>query len=343
MTLRSSLRALACIVAACGATCAAQAAPSYHFVDLGADTGAYAINNHGAVAGNTGFTGGLTGIGAIWRDGAWQPNAQSEEFDDIDGQGERVGMLSTSDGREHFAYWPHGGEPIEIVTPLGRGLTFTVAVASGRAVGYGLGDDSAWHCFEWTPVGGYVDFGIGLGTGTCIALDINDAGQATGDMTPVGGLHPQAFVWQDGAMNYLGTLPGGSTSSGAAINRKGHVAVNSDRSMPNGDVAQHAALWNGRWLTDLGVLYPHGVSEARALNNHDDVVGSARDRRGIDHTLFLYTGGQMLDLLSLVVDKLDGWDLSAVSGIADDGTIIGTTMVGSVQHGYMLVPVTPLH
>ena len=344
MTFRSSLRALACIAAACGASLAAQAAPSYHLVDLGAGTGATGINDHGVVSGISGIS-NFSGVGSIWRDGAWLPRAQSTGFSDIDDQGELVGWATIGpDGNAVPAYWPHGGGPVQIDSPFTPKRTVPVAVASGRVAGYAYGTTGPYHCFEWTPAGGYVDLAGSNGTGYCTATDINDAGQVTGDMTPVGAAHPQAFIWQDGVMRFLGTLPGGTTSYGMAINGKGHVAVNADRLLANGSMGQHAALWNGERLVDLGVIHKRGDSQAAAMNDHDDVVGREFDLHGVS-TLFLYTSGQMFDLPALV-DNLGDWQLTTPpSGIAADGTIVGSaTLPGSTeQHAYMLVPAAPLH
>ena len=146
MILRSSLRAVACIAAACGTSFAAHAAPSYHLVDLGANSGASAINDHGVVAGGSGSVGG------VWRDGVFQPRARSTGLNDIDDQGEAIGGATIGpDGNEVPAYWPHAGAPVEIDSPFTPKRTVPIAVASGRVAGYSYGTTGPYHCFEWTP------------------------------------------------------------------------------------------------------------------------------------------------------------------------------------------------
>jgi len=337
MKLRSSLRALACIAAACGAGLAAEAAPSYHLVDLGAGTAASGINNHGAVSGASG------GVAAVWHDGAWHLRPQGTGAADIDDDGELVGTATIGpDGKPRQAYWPKDAPPVEIVTPYGAKQTHAIAVGAGQVAGYGSAADGAYHCFAWTLAGGAVDLASAASQGWCTATDINDAGQVTGNTTPAGGAYANAFIWQGGVMSFLGTLPGGHTSYGLAINRKGHVAVRSQRLMPTGEIHEHAALWNGSRLVDLGSVYTGGSSYPSAMNDHDDVVGSASNHHGFVSTAFLYTDGQMFDLLPLI-DDTAGWHLYDPLGIADDGTIVGTGSVDNVSHGYMLVPLTALH
>jgi probable HAF family extracellular repeat protein len=337
MKLRLSRHALACLAAACGASLAAHAAPSYHLVDLGAGTAASGINNHGTVSGASG------GVAAVWHDGAWHLRPQGTGLADIDDQGELVGTATIGpDGKPRPAYWPKDGAPVEVVTAFQPKQTHPIAVAAGQVAGYGSAADGAYHCFAWTPAGGAVDFASAASQGWCVATDINDAGQVTGNTTPAGGAYTNAFVWQDGVMSFLGTLPGGRTSYGLAINRKGHVAVTSERLMASGEIHDHAALWNGSRLVDLGELYTGGSSQPSAMNDHDDVVGRATNHHGSVATLFLYSGGQMLDLLPLI-DDAAGWQFNEPAGIADDGTIVGTGSVGAVSHGYMLVPLTASH
>ena len=67
------------------------------------------------------------------------------------------------------------------------------------------------------------------------------------------------------------------------------------------------------------------------------VVGTGRLLDALEN--FRFDDG---DLASLV-DNAGDWDLSMPSGIADDGTIVGTGSLDLHLHGYILVPLTPLH
>jgi probable HAF family extracellular repeat protein len=83
-----------------------------------------------------------------------------------------------------------------------------------------------------------------LGGGVTDATAINASGQVTGDSTlNVGG--SRAFLWSNGKMADLGTLPGGDFSTGREINGSGEVAGSATDS---GEIA-HPSLWKGKSIT----------------------------------------------------------------------------------------------
>ncbi len=88
---------------------------------------------------------------------------------------------------------------------------------------------------------------------------INNAGQVAGQSYSSNQLHAVRFYY--GAIDDLGTIPGGSTSTGVAINDLGHVTGDSQYSV-NGGAIRHAALWYNGTVTDLGFL-PAGKLLAR--------------------------------------------------------------------------------
>ncbi len=339
MKLRSSLRALACVAAACGTVLAAQAAPAYHLVDLGTDATAYAINNHGTIAGT--WPGA---VAATWHDGAWHQRKPGVRADNIDDDGELVGLAQfIPGGIARPAYWPKVGAAIQVVTPYGPRSTAVYSVAAGRVSGAGVGADGIQNCFTWTPAGGVVEFAAGSSLGWCAATGINEAGQVAGTSVQAGSAHENAFIWQDGVMTFLPMLPGATDSYGNAINGKGHVIIQSNQPTASGGNWTRSTLWNGRRLIDIGVLYKGASSEPKAMNDHDDVVGETFDHQGLHSSSYLYSDGQLYDLATLI-DNGVGWEFPfGASGIADDGTIVGNAKLGDLWHAYMLVPLTPLH
>jgi len=145
-----------------------------------------------------------------------------------------------------------------------------------------------------------------------------------------------ALVASASAQHYrvtdLGVLPGGNRSTAYAINQRGQVAGQSQvivTGQPgyNGDVVNHAFLYSGGRLQDLGVLNSSANSRysvAFAINSHGQVAGYSTTTS--DDTLFsdpfLWSAGHMTDL-----GTLDGIDPGNASGVNDQGTVIGQSPV----------------
>ena len=89
-----------------------------------------------------------------------------------------------------------------------------------------------------------------------------------------------AFRWQGGALQDLGTLPGGYNSFAQSISRNGSVAGVSENGAIDpffGVPEVHAVLWqnNGHGITDLGTLEGGFESTALSVNDRAQVVGFA--------------------------------------------------------------------
>jgi probable HAF family extracellular repeat protein len=77
-------------------------------------------------------------------------------------------------------------------------------------------------------------------------------------------------------------------------------------------------------MRDLGTLAGCAPSEATAMNNHREVVGSADlCSSGPPSRAFLFSGGGMFDLNDLVPPAADGFVFATARGINDRGTIVG--------------------
>ena len=108
-----------------------------------------------------------------------------------------------------------------------------------------------------------VDLGT-LGGSISQAHVINDRGQVVGhSMTATGQRH--AFLWEDGVMTDLGTLPGSTNSNATGINNRGQV-VGGPYFVAN---SPQAFLWQDGEMTDLG----GGWGAANGINNRGQIVG----------------------------------------------------------------------
>jgi probable HAF family extracellular repeat protein len=124
-----------------------------------------------------------------------------------------------------------------------------------------------------------LDLGTLPGGNSSDATGINDRGQVVGvSQTASGEYH--AFLWQEGTMTDLGTLPGAALPESAAygINARGQVV--GDGYFASSTL--HAFLWQEGTMTDLGTLPPPAFrfSSARGINDRGQVVGGGYTASG---------------------------------------------------------------
>lgn len=126
-----------------------------------------------------------------------------------------------------------------------------------------------------------------------------------------------AFLWEDGTMTDLGTLPGGVASDAIDVNEARQVVGTTI--MATGE--EHAYVWDDGVMTDLGTL---GGADAEAIriNNAGQVVDLSTTAPGqvigeAGTHAFLWDDGTMTDLGTL------GGDFSRANGINDAGQIVG--------------------
>jgi probable HAF family extracellular repeat protein len=150
---------------------------------------------------------------------------------------------------------------------------------------------------------------IDLGAGTGVT-DINNSGQIVGGE---GGASGHAFLYSNGAMTDLGTLPGGTESFAEGINDPGQVVGHSN--IANG--LYHAFLYSNGAMTDLGTLPGKNQSSASGINDSGQVVGES-DTSGDLFRAFLYSAGVMTDL-----GALPGGNESQAHGINNSGQVVG--------------------
>ena len=111
-----------------------------------------------------------------------------------------------------------------------------------------------------------------------------------------------AFLWQNGVLTDLGTLPGGNDSSANVINARGWIAGGSTTGEIDpltGGPVFHAVLWKNE-IIDLGTLGGN-ESGSNYVNNEGQVVGTSTINTvlGPQTHPFLWENGVMLDLGTL--------------------------------------------
>jgi probable HAF family extracellular repeat protein len=107
-----------------------------------------------------------------------------------------------------------------------------------------------------------------------------------------------------------------------------------------GDAANHATLWNGTSIIDLGTLGGTN-SSANAINAAGQVAGYAYTTGNASAHATLWNGTNAIDLNSFLDDSTisAGWVLQEATGINDNGWIVGTatnSILGISSHAFLM-------
>jgi probable HAF family extracellular repeat protein len=181
---------------------------------------------------------------------------------------------------------------------------------------------SVFHVYLWED-GVFQDLGT-LGGTRALGWDINESGAIAGESW-TGGVPGGAFLWKDGSMINLGTLGGGG-SEAFGLNDAEQVVGCAQRLEGN---FCHAFLWENGEMTDIGALGGFASSQAKAINNHGQVVGGPS---------FLYepdTG--MADLHDLIPAD-SGWSSLSPRDLNDSGQIVGYGYVDGHGRAFLMNP-----
>ena len=294
-----SLGALAILVGATLAASIARATPMYTFTDLG------------TLGGTNSIAYGINDVGQV------------------------VGYATTSSGTAHATLWDSGA-PTDLGTLRGTNSNAYGINDAGQVAGYSqtLGD-AALHATLWSG-GTTTDLGTFGGTYS-YANSINDAGQVAGLGYTSGNAAYHATLWSGSTTVDLGTLggrlaapmasttparwqgsvpprampppcdpvgrqydhrsrpPGGTISEAWGLNDVGQVV---GYSLTTGNVAQHAFMWEGSTITDLGTL---GGTDSRAwaINDAGQVVGDSHVSGDSAYHATILIAGVPMDLNDL--------------------------------------------
>jgi probable HAF family extracellular repeat protein len=183
------------------------------------------------------------------------------------------------------------------------------------------------------------DLGVLPGGRYAAALAINNRGQIvgssdfleeTGGHAFINGVH--AFLYENGQMTDLATLPGGSRFKSAVdINDRGQVIGYSDTSSDPPD--NRSFLYQRGHLRDL-MGDRESAAIALAINNSGEIVGWASVPRGNDAQAVIFAPDGPIELNGLVREP--EWRLLAAIDVNDAGGILGYGFFRGQLHGFFL-------
>src|SRR5215469_4143260 len=155
-------------------------------------------------------------------------------------------------------------------------------------------------------------------------LGINEAGDIVGASGPCAAIATHAVLWKkDGGVIDLGNL-GGATNVAVAINNQGLVVGNS---VLSDGLTFHAFLWEeGSGMQDLGTLPGDVQSNASAINDSGEVVGTSYDSN-FNCRSFHWQGGVMTDISALpaVFHRLQGVSANDINSSGEIAIVANDT------------------
>lgn len=242
----------------------------------GGSSTATAINDSGAVAGNSTLpngsihaflwtqTGGMQDLGS--------PLGGNSSAVAVNAVGEVAGITATPDGKTtHAFYWSVTTGAVDVgILPGDSASVSPVLNNAGEIAGISRGIFQT--AFRWTLSGGIQTLFVSGSTGSA-ATAINDSGQIAGYFTDQGGNQHGALWAPDGTVQDLGLLIGDTFSYASFINAAGHIAGDSGHNIPKTPQTVYATFF---WSPEDGMVYVDGYGDARmpyALNNRDEILG----------------------------------------------------------------------
>ncbi|MDZ8262615.1 hypothetical protein [Nostoc sp. ChiQUE01b] len=165
-----------------------------------------------------------------------------------------------------------------------------------------------------------------------IAYGINNRSQVVG----IFGSPSRAFLYDNGIITNIGTLPGDNYSSALDINDSGQMIGISGLS--EGENISTFLYSSSTGLQDIGRLSPTDLFIGQGINNLGQVVGYSRTN---DAGALLYSDNTLYNLNDLIAPGSDaGLTLTQAFDININGQIVGIGAVNNEFHAFLLTPVS---
>ena len=209
---------------------------------------------------------------------ALQHGYSLSEAEAVNAKGQAVGISNNQ------AFFWNGSRLRKLAPPPGFTAADAGAIndrgeAAGKAnrIGAGL---TRTYALLWNTAGRAKDLGVLPGYTDSIARGINSKGQIAGWVGVSGGtsgrgltFHYQAFIWQNGKMRGLGSIPRLPDSKASALNDNGQVVGNAYH-----QTDEAALLWQNGKVYELNKLVPaHSgwkLQNALVINNRGWIIGN---------------------------------------------------------------------
>ena len=333
-------------------TLAALSAPTAH----AQNSNSYVVTDLGAASGSSIFVGGLNNkgqvVGLFYRttdtEFVWtpsSPNATTGTSQDIGNQCATndlylpkindSGLVMGTTYSAHGYLWTKdtGVQYIASSSDSAYGATDINNEGQVSCVMSGSPNSALWQngTFSYITVSGNSN----RGTYT-ISYGLNDYGQVVGEARLFDSsgnyIGPNAFLWQNGVTQLLGTPPGYSGSIAEDVNDKGQVIGRAGTT--NG---WDSFLWQNGIFTMLGSgQLGDGSVAAGAINNAGDIVGYLHSKVNSNIIPSIWHKGTWYSLDGTASYTNDPLQSGSARGINDSGQII--VQSNETGTGYLLTP-----
>jgi probable HAF family extracellular repeat protein len=323
---------LMAVIAAGLALAAPAGAASYRVIDLGTlgggSSGATDLNEAGAVVGWSRTPAGQVHA-VVWRAGRIVDigtlGGATSSATSISNNFAVAGTSTlTAGGELHAFLWrANQGAMHNLGLPLPARIGDTGAIIGNATNAAGESVAAYRNQHEWIrlPLNGF-DGSHGE--------DVNDAGTAVG--TLFDDPHGSApFVYQNGVLTVLPSVPTAAETSADAINDMGEIAGQTFD--PLGIVLWDGSSWHP--VATPGLVEP----EIHDMNDCAQIVGAHHPVEFFKPHAFLIANGTAVDLNSQIPAG-SGWRLGVASAINDAGEIAGVGRHNGRRHAFLLEPTT---